>query len=193
MFDVDEFLNDCVGAGAEREPRLAIRDALVRALGRPGEIGDALRPAQGGLTMLHNAPDLTVAHVVWAPGMQLFPHDHRMWAVIGVYAGREDNSFFRRAADDRSRLVESGGKELAVGDVLVLGDDTIHAVANPTDRLTSAIHVYGGDFVHQARSQWGPGERVERPFVMEELERQFADANRVAALNPAPERVDPSG
>ena len=39
---------------------------------------------------------LTVLNVVWAPGMVLPPHDHRMWAAIGIYAGQEDNEFFRR-------------------------------------------------------------------------------------------------
>ena len=43
---------------------------------------------------------------------------------------------------------------------------SIHAVTNPERRLTGAIHVYGGDFVNQPRSQWGPGPREERPYDM---------------------------
>lgn len=62
--------------------------------------------------------------------------------------------------------------------MLVLGEHVIHAVANPTDRLTGAIHVYGGDFVHKPRSQWGPGPREERPYDMDEINRQFAEANQ---------------
>ena len=126
-------------------------------------MGDALRPQQGGFTLLLHEPDLTVLHVVWAPGMRIYPHDHRMWATIGIYAGREDNAFYRRATDDRSTLVESGGKQLGVGDVVTLGDDTIHSVANTSGVLTAAIHVYGGDFVNEPRSQWGPGPERERP------------------------------
>ena len=57
----------------------------------------------------------------------------------------------------------------------VLGTQTIHAVANPTGRLAGAIHVYGGDFVNQPRSQWGPGDLVERPFSMDILYEQFRD------------------
>jgi predicted metal-dependent enzyme (double-stranded beta helix superfamily) len=101
-----------------------------------------------------------------------------MWAAIGIYTGREDNAFFRRDPDAPRRLVESGGKDIGAGDVLVLGDDVIHSVANPADRLTGAIHVYGGDFVNQRRSQWGPGPREERPHDMNVLRDQFADANR---------------
>ena len=48
---------------------------------------------------------------------------------------------------------------------------------NPRDRLTGAIHVYGGDFANQPRSQWGPGPREERPYDIEEARQQFAAAN----------------
>jgi predicted metal-dependent enzyme (double-stranded beta helix superfamily) len=177
MFDLDQFIGECQEAGAAAEPRRAIREVLQRALDRPGEVGDVLRPTEGGLDLLHHTPELTVIHVVWAPGMRLFPHDHRMWAAIGIYAGREDNEFFRRAGADRRTLTESGGKVVTEGDVLVLGDDTIHAVANPTGRLTGAIHVYGGDFVNEPRSQWGPGPVEERPYDMEIALQQFAEAN----------------
>jgi predicted metal-dependent enzyme (double-stranded beta helix superfamily) len=122
-------------------------------------MADALRPTEGGLEFLHRGPDLTVIHIVWAPRMRLYPHDHRMWAAIGIYAGREDNAFFRRDPDAPGQLVESGGKDIGAGDVLVLGDDVIHAVANPAERLTGAIHVYGGDFVNQPRSPVEPGPR----------------------------------
>ncbi len=178
VFDVDGLVADCIAARAETEPRLAIRETLGRALARPDDIGAALRPTEAGLTLLHHAPDLTIIHVVWAPGMRLFPHNHLMWAAIGIYAGQEDNTFYRRTGAGERTLSESGGKELTVGDVVLLGDDTIHAVANPTRRLTGAIHVYGGDFVNQPRSQWGPGPREERPYSMELVDAQFADANR---------------
>lgn len=177
MFDVDSFIASCQEAVAEREPRLAIRDVLDRALADPTAVGDALRPTEGGITFLHRAADLTVAHVVWAPGMALDPHDHNMWAAIGIYAGAEDNSFFRRTGPGEKTIVESGGKHLAVDDVALLGDDTIHAVANPYRGLTGALHIYGGDFVEQPRSQWGPGERTERPHDIEHTYRQFAEAN----------------
>ena len=177
MFDIDGLLDACQTAIAEDEPRLAIRDVLDRALAAPAEVGDALQPSEGGITMLHRADDLTVLHVVWAPGMRLLPHDHRMWAAIGIYAGQEDNAFYRRSGPGEKTLVESGGKRLAERDVIVLGDDTIHSVTNPLSKLTGAIHVYGGDFVERPRSQWGPGPREERPYEYEFFLQQFADAN----------------
>ena len=132
VFDVDELVADCIAARAETEPRLAVRDTLVRVLARPDDIAAAPKPSEAGITLLHHAPDLTIIHVVWAPGMRLFPHNHLMWAVIGIYVGQEDNTFYRRTGPGARTIDESGGKELTVGDVLLLGDDIIHAVANPT-------------------------------------------------------------
>lgn len=176
MFDIDQFVVDCRTALGEDQPHGAVREVLERTVATPDQVAAALDPREGGFTLLHHAPDLTVLHVVWAPGMRIFPHDHRMWAAIGIYAGQEDNEFFRRAGPDRT-LTPSGGRELAVGDVVLLGDDTIHAVSNPLSQLTAAIHVYGGDFVNQPRSQWGPGAPVERPYDIDAARREFAAAN----------------
>lgn len=177
VFDTDQFIDDCRAALGEDRPHSAAREVLERAVATPGPVAAALEPREGGFTLLHHAPDLTVLHVVWAPGMRIFPHDHRMWAAIGIYAGQEDNEFFRRGGPDRA-LTSSGGQALTVGDVAVLGDDTIHAVSNPLSQLTAAIHVYAGDFVNQPRSQWGPGAPVERPYDIDEARGEFAAANR---------------
>jgi len=177
VFDVDELIASCHAAIREPEPRRAVREVLARTMANPNAVAEALDPQEGGLNLLHNGPDLTVIHVVWAPGMVLYPHDHRMWAVIGIYAGAEDNAFFRRPSPEARTIVASGGKHLDVGDTVVLGDDVIHGVSNPARKLTGAIHVYGGDFVHQPRSQWGDPPYEERPWELENAQRQFAEAN----------------
>jgi predicted metal-dependent enzyme (double-stranded beta helix superfamily) len=178
MFDTDELITACRGALDESEPRRAIRDVLDRFLSRSDEIADALRPTEGGITVLHNSPEITVLHVVWAPKMQLYPHDHRMWAAIGIYRGVEDNAFYRRVGKDRGPITASGGKRVDERDVLLLGDDAIHAVTNPLDRLTAAIHVYGGDFVREPRSQWSLELSDERPYDLAQTQQEFAEANR---------------
>jgi predicted metal-dependent enzyme (double-stranded beta helix superfamily) len=182
VFDTDELIADCRRAMADTEPRRAVREVLRRAVADPTAMGDALRPSVGGISLMHHAPDLTVIHVVWAPGMQLMPHDHRMWAAIAVYAGKEDNTFYRRDATAAGGIVGSGGKSLHEGDVLLLGADAVHAVSNPLTRLTAAIHVYDGDFVNQPRSQWGPGPLEERPYDYDVVLEQFAEANIRAGL-----------
>ena len=113
MFDLDAFIADCRAAIAEDEPRRRDQGGAANArCSEPDAVIDALQPNAGGFTVLHGAPDLTVLHVVWAPRMRLYPHDHRMWAAIGIYAGQEDNAFYRRSGEAPTTLVESGGKEL---------------------------------------------------------------------------------
>jgi predicted metal-dependent enzyme (double-stranded beta helix superfamily) len=147
---LDTLVAECVSAVGDDDPRLAVRDVLDRFLA-DGQIPDAFDQPVAGPGVIYNAPDLTVLNVVWPPLISLFPHDHRMWAAIAIYRRREDNAFYRRQG---STVVASGGKELGEGDVLLLGDDTIHSVHNPARSYTGAIHVYGGDFVGAPRSQW---------------------------------------
>jgi predicted metal-dependent enzyme (double-stranded beta helix superfamily) len=173
MFDVDEFVAECRACLSEPEPRLAVRDLLERTVARGEEVEARLPAARAELTTLHHAADLTVLQVVWAPGMSIWPHDHRMWAAIGIYGGKEDNSFFRR--QDR-RIVPVGGKEIDSGDVLLLGDDVIHAVHNPLGVCSGALHVYGGDFFGREMSQWHP-DTLEQEDEITPPARFFEEAN----------------
>ncbi|MBV9410476.1 MAG: hypothetical protein JO148_02680 [Acidimicrobiia bacterium] len=182
MFEVDGLIAECRAAVDGGETHRAVREILERTMAEAAAVGDALQPRVGGLNVLYNAADLTVLNVIWAPGMVLFPHDHLMWAAIGIYAGQEDNTFYRRDPEQPTTVTSTGGKELKVGDVLLLGKDAIHGVTNPLSKVTAAIHVYGGDFVNQPRSQWGPGPLEERPYEFDVVQTQFAEANAKAGL-----------
>lgn len=173
--DVDTIVSRFQQAIGEHTPPLAVRDVLDEFIAS-GDLEPAL-PAvtEGGITTLHNSPDLTVLRVVWTPGMRINPHDHAMWAVIGLYGGVEDNAFYRR--DPERGLVASGGKEVPAGDVLVLGDDTIHSVANTRQDFAAAIHVYGGDFFDAERSEWDWESFTERPRDVAGTMRLFREAN----------------
>jgi predicted metal-dependent enzyme (double-stranded beta helix superfamily) len=172
---VEEIVARCQKALTEQAPSLAIRDVLEELVSDSGELEHALGPvSRGGIKTLHNATDLTVLHVAWTPGMTLYPHEHRMWAVIGMYGGQEDNAFFRR---DPPGLERSGGRELAAGEVLVLGDEVIHSVANSRKDYAVALHVYGGDFFSVERSEWDPETYDERPRDLERTQRLFDEAN----------------
>ena len=90
---------------------------------------------------------------VWTPGMAIMPHDHRMWSVIGIYGGREDNLFWRRVPHDRhGRIEPTDARTLSQGETAVLAADVIHSVRNPASGFTAAIHVYGGDFFGARRA-----------------------------------------
>jgi predicted metal-dependent enzyme (double-stranded beta helix superfamily) len=174
MFDVDELVAACAAAIEETEPRLAVKAVVERAVADPRAIAAALPPERGEIVPLHVSDALTVLKIVWTPGMVLGPHDHRMWAAIGVYSGGEDNRFFRRVD---ATLVDSGERSLAPGDVCLLGDDVVHEVANRTGECTGAIHVYGGNFFTKPRSEWWGDPPTEHPFDVERVKAMFDEAN----------------
>ena len=48
-------------------------------------------------------------NIVWPPSYTQMPHNHLLWAEIGVYTGREDNIFWRRSAPDAKWPIEVVG------------------------------------------------------------------------------------
>lgn len=178
MFDTDTFIERCRDALGEPEPRLAIKEVLAEAVANPASLTNTLPPQRAEIAKLYLSPELTILKVVWAPGMSFGPHDHRMWAAIGIYSGGEDNSFYRRAGDT---LTASGGKSLRPGDAVLLGDDTIHAVTNPTSQFAGAIHIYGGDFFATQRSEWRDEPYREQPYDVDYVLNYFEEANRAYA------------
>ena len=175
MFDLDAFIEECLVASRADQPRLAVKEVLDRAVSAPGAMADALPPSKAELTKLHLSDELTILKVVWAPRMSFGPHDHRLWATIGVYSGGEDNAFYRRDGDS---IAATGGKSLRSSDVVVLGESTIHAVTNPTDEFAGAIHIYGGDFFATPRSEWRGEPPREQPYDADYVVDYFEQANR---------------
>ncbi len=78
------------------------------------------------------------------------PHNHNMWATIGVYGGREDNIFWRRLPDDAEGRIEAAG----------------------------AKSLGRGDFFATERSEWDPESLEERPYDIEKNVKYFEEANR---------------
>src|SRR5262249_60845715 len=109
MFDTDRFVADCRGAAVtSRAP--GVLDVVARAVNAPREILHALgEPRRAGVNVLYQSAELTIFNLIWGPQMCQLPHDHRMWAVIGIYTGREDNIFWRRLAGDPAGRIEAAG------------------------------------------------------------------------------------
>jgi predicted metal-dependent enzyme (double-stranded beta helix superfamily) len=175
MFDADRFTEDCKNALAQDNSHTAVREVLARAVTEPGDILKALgEPEEAGAHRIYHSDELTILNVIWAPLMTLRPHNHNMWALIGVYTGREDNIFWRRDGD---RVEAAGAKALTVGDAEPLGKDIVHSVTNPIEKLTGAIHIYGGDFFGVDRSEWDPETLRHQPYDLERNMRMFQEAN----------------
>ncbi|MCC7272965.1 MAG: hypothetical protein IT561_09865 [Alphaproteobacteria bacterium] len=179
MFDLDRFIEDCKAAVAADPTHKATREVVARAVADPGAVLKGLgEPKRAVVQTLYRAADLTILNLVWGPRMTLQPHNHRMWAIIGIYTGREDNIFWRRIESGAGRQLEAAGAEaLSAGDVAPLGRDVVHSVTNPIPRLTGALHVYGGDFFAPGRSQWDPGTLREEPYDSKGLIRLFEESN----------------
>ena len=180
MFDPDRFIADCRSASvASGSP--GVREVVSAAVSAPAEILHALgEPRRAGVNVLHQSPKLTIFNLIWGPQMCQLPHDHRMWAVIGIYTGREDNIFWRKPAGNPSGRIEAAGaKALSEREAALLGPDIIHSVINPVRRLTGAIHVYGGDFFAATHSQWDPERLLEEPYDVKRLLALFEESNRL--------------
>ena len=170
MFDRERFVEDCLKAGREADRQEAIREVLTRAVSDPDAVLKGIgEPKAAGLDVLHRSADLTIFAAAWAPRMNLMPHDHRMWALIGIYTGREDNIFWKR----REGGIHAGGANaLFAGDVASLPAEVIHSVTNPLLRFTGGLHIYGGDFFATDRSQWNP----------ETLDEEHSDGEVIRAI-----------
>ena len=155
MFEKERFIEDCKAAMAEgREAQKAVRELVSEAVSDPAAVVRELGvPEHAGVTPLYSGPQLTVIHFVWAPYMTLLPHNHNM-------------------------IEAAGADSLGPGEVATLGRDVIHSVANPLGKMTSTIHVYGGDFFNppQARSQWRHESLIEEPWDMDNTRATFRAA-----------------
>jgi predicted metal-dependent enzyme (double-stranded beta helix superfamily) len=153
MFDAELFVSECQAALNAADPVNSVRAIVSNAIGDSASIGD-------GYEVLLWSQHLTVQRILWPSGLFTSAHEHRMWAVIGVYRGAELNHFYERTPDG---LKECEGRTVACGEVLVLDADVIHTPENPHREVTAALHVYGGDILAVERNAWGPDGR-EAPY-----------------------------
>jgi predicted metal-dependent enzyme (double-stranded beta helix superfamily) len=181
-FDRDTFVADCYRSLDEDSPIVAVKELVERTVAQRGVLDDEFeRWDLSTHGVVHRSDRLQVQLLLWPPGYRTPIHDHLMWAVVGVYAGGEDNALFRTTGE---HVVPSGGKELRDGQVLALGADGAHYVENPFERRWSAaIHVYGGDLFGTKRHEYVGEDLEQRPFdgpkLVAEMNRAFEAASGV--------------
>jgi predicted metal-dependent enzyme (double-stranded beta helix superfamily) len=173
---LERFVEDCVRANGSDDPQAAVLEVLAKAVTQPAALLAALGEArEAGIAVLHRSESLTIFNATWTPQMNLMPHNHRMWANIGIYTGREDNILWR---DGPQRIEAFGARALFAGDTVALPVDVIHSVTNPLPRFTGGIHIYGGDFFATTRSQWNPETLQEEPSDGAAIRRIFELENQ---------------
>lgn len=158
MYQIDDLIRELREA---RKPGAdgAVEAAVRRAVSQGPLVADPTR-----FQVLHDEPGLAVLHVVVGAGFISPPHDHRTWAVIGVYSGQEDNSFYKLVGGTRA-IEAAGGRSVMEREILTLGTDAIHRIANPRRDPLIALHVYGRNVLKIERSAWDPITLRERPYV----------------------------
>ena len=177
MFEVGRFIEDCKEALREDDTHGAVRGVVERAVAHPDDVLRELgEPTRAGVDTIYQGEDLTILNVLWGPRTTMHPHNHLMWAIIGIYGGQEDNTFYKRVIGG---LEITSAKRLVTRDAAPLGVPVIHSVHNPLDKITAAIHVYGGDFFNTPRSEWDPETRQEHPYDVEHTKRVFEESNRL--------------
>jgi predicted metal-dependent enzyme (double-stranded beta helix superfamily) len=157
VFDAEAFVIECQAASSAADPVGAVQEVVAAAV-RDGSSIDAVLGTEYKREpdTLFSSEELTVQRILWPGGSWTTPHDHRVWAVIGVYSGEEWNRLYQRSADGLEEL-----RTCAVGqrEVLVLDEDAIHLVENHHRELSAGLHVYGGDMLGGQRSSWRPDGR----------------------------------
>ena len=164
MTVLEDLVTSCRAALAAADPGAVVASVLEPVVARPETFRDdleALRATPGGAAIIHRSDELTVLGLEVAPGFVSPPHNHTVWAVVGVYQGAEDNIFYRRTSQG---IEETGRGVLRTGDCLALPEDAVHGIANSGTLPLLALHVYGGDLFATSRSQWDESLTVEMPF-----------------------------
>ena len=168
MFAIESFVDQCRAALQSDDPPATVATVLRDALQDRESIAAAIKTwrstAAGPYSAVYRAPDLTILHAAVPPGFESPRHNHTMWAVIGVYEGREDNTFYRRRTDGKNEIEEVGRTAIHAGDAQVLAPDVIHRITNHATAPLQAIHVYGGDLLGTDRSMWDEDTDEERRF-----------------------------
>ena len=167
MFNLEQFVSECRQAVFSGGGTASVLQLMRRAVAEPEAIKNAVSVLSETASLadaaLHRADDLFVLNATLPPLFASPPHDHTMWAVIGIYEGQEDNAFFERR---EGTLREKNHRSLRAGEAMVLGPEVVHAVSNPLSTPTLGIHVYGGDLPAAQRTMWHPESLDELPYDM---------------------------
>ena len=173
-FERERFIEDVKEARPQGQD--AVAEVIARAVSEPTSVIRELgEPKGAAIELLHRDADLSIFNIVWPPLTVLVPHDHLMWASIGVYTGREDNIMWE---SNGSAIRATEAASVGAKEVFSLPSDAVHSVTNPVERYTAAIHVYGGDLSSAQRSQWDPLTLRREPFDVEDGRRLLQQADR---------------
>ncbi len=181
IFDDDQFVADCLEALAASEPAGAVRSAMERAMADPSALAERFSvPVDADDDgILFRSPEILVTCAIFPKGFVTGIHDHATAAIIGVWAGHEDNLLYRPTP---TGIESRGGQRVETGEVLSLGVDDIHDVHAPATSWSGALHVYLADIVTEDRHEWATPDSSATPFDGAKAERRWLEAAESTGL-----------
>lgn len=168
-FDIDTLVTGLRAAAAGEDGPKAVRAILEESMTDPARVAAGMPDYEENDVILHEDASVSIWHCRFMPGTTVPAHDHRMSAVIGVYAGRERNDFFE--SDGKGGLQRSSRTEVQPGDVLSIGPSAIHTVSCISDTPCCGIHVYLGNLTETDRSLFNPDTGEAMAFTMDNYEK----------------------
>ena len=144
------------------DPVRAVTARLEEAIRAP----DALRAAlpalgDGDETLLFEEEAVSIWHCCFHPHREVPPHEHRMPAIIGVFAGVEINTFYRC---DGAGLERVSTRPVYAGETLAIGEAGVHSVRAGGTAASHAIHVYLGPLTAVERFLFDWESGAAQPF-----------------------------
>jgi predicted metal-dependent enzyme (double-stranded beta helix superfamily) len=181
-FNIETFIGDCKSALREADPVGGVAEVVSRAVATPQRVAETvsfpLDPDDEGI--LYQAPDLLIVQAVFPARFVTGIHNHGVAAVIGTWAGYEDNFLFRRAED--GRLYAFGKRRVRPSDVLVMQAEEAHNVHSPSGSWTGGLHVYLGDMYQLEREMWHRVNGAPRRFDPSIMGQRWDDRARATGL-----------
>ena len=179
MFDLQDFIGGCKHFVGAPDAAKRVLDLMLGVVGDAEAIKSAVVPGDPSQAIfdlaLFRSSELLVLNATVPPHFATPPHDHGMWAVIGIYEGQENNTFYRRSGEG---LEELNRREIRPGEAVLLGADVIHAIENPFGSNTLGLHVYGGDVLAEGRSMWHPSTQEELRYDYRQMARWCAELTK---------------
>lgn len=146
----------------------ALAKVMADTLADPAAVAKTVPPQDEDEIHLFEDEAVSIWSCRFQPDVVMPAHEHKMPAWIGVFAGAEKNIIYKR---------EGGGLEevrttvVRPGELLMIGDDQIHAVTAEGPEPSHALHVYLGPLTKIERElfDWESGEAVS--FTMDNFEK----------------------
>lgn len=158
-FTLDGFLERLKTAAGGEDAATQTYQVMQQVFEHHLETASGVFSALDDDVMLYEDATISIWHYRMPTGVVVPPHDHQVYAIIGVYEGVEANHFYTLK---QGELVCDAINQVGQGTAILIQPDSIHSVQTGNNRRSCAIHIYLGAFtkVERSRFDWKTGEAM---------------------------------